>query len=42
MANILKCVAYFFTNGEPLESRSRSLKLQSIDEFFEPKKYFNY
>ena len=35
MANVLNCREIFFTNLEAVESRSRSLKLQSIDELFE-------
>ena len=34
MATILNCRVIFFTNLEVVESRSRSIKLQSIDGLF--------
>ena len=39
LANILNCRANFFTNLEAVESRSRSLELQSIDGLFESRKF---
>ena len=39
MANILDFRAFFFTNLEAVESRSRRLKLQSIDGLFESKRF---
>ena len=38
MANTLNCREFFFTNLEAVESRSRRLKLQSIDGLFESRK----